>query len=456
MRSRIIPFAGFVSVAACRPDIEAQLTANPICEISCLLSWSTDEPASSWVEFGANGALEARIGDDELVTDHEVVVVGLHAETDYLLQAVSQDAEGRELRSEQLEFAAGSLPEDYLVGEVDILDESAMEPGWTLANIMVGSLSPVKVVMLDSEGQPVWYYLHDGGDGRADIVASWLGDGRVLVGPDFAPGERSLEIDLAGGVHWQGPEQPGDPDNNYNVFQGQLHHVLQRLDDGTHLSVRSEIQGDVHGDVVVQFDENEETTWSWSAFDHVEYDPKDVFMGVWWTHINSVNVDLERDLAWINSWVLDRAWQVDRGDGSILWTLGEEGDFAADPAAEHPWFELAHSFDPIGDEHYLLYDNGSTTRGFSRVLEYALDLDAMRAEIVWEYPGELDDDWYNLSAGDVDLLPNGNRLVVAGTRLLELTEDRELVWQFQWSEEEEHEVRSYQAERMPALTEALD
>ena len=321
---------------------------------------------------------------------------------------------------------------------------------------MVGSLSPVKVVMLDSEGQPVWYYLHDGGDGRADIVASWLGDGRVLVGPDFAPGERSLEIDLAGGVHWQGPEQPGDPDNNYNVFQGQLHHVLQRLDDGTHLSVRSEIQGDVHGDVVVQFDENEETTWSWSAFDHVEYDPKDVFMGVWWTHINSVNVDLERDLAWINSWVLDRAWQVDRGDGSILWTLGEEGDFAADPAAEHPWFELAHSFDPIGDEHYLLYDNGSTTRGFSRVLEYALDLDAMRAEIVWEYPGELDDDWYNLSAGDVDLLPNGNRLVVAGTRLLELTEDRELVWQFQWSEEEEHEVRSYQAERMPALTEALD
>jgi len=168
-------------------------------------------------------------------------------------------------------------------------------------------------------------------------------------------------------------------------------------------------------------------------------------------------VDLEEGSALINSYVQGRAWKVARASGEILWTLGEGGDFAADPDAADPWFAYAHSVDPIGDGHLLVYDNGSSARHASRVLEYALDDQSMEARIVWEYPGTLaEDSWYVISGGDVDLLDNGNRLVVADQRIMELTLEGEIVWQTTWVDDEDTvDLRSYQAERIPSLVERL-
>ncbi|MDP7115162.1 MAG: hypothetical protein QGH45_24520, partial [Myxococcota bacterium] len=71
---------------------------NPANLLSRTLRWTTSTPASSHVEFGDDGVLTHRVGDDAQVTEHEVVVFGLRAETEYSFEAVSVDGNGDEVR----------------------------------------------------------------------------------------------------------------------------------------------------------------------------------------------------------------------------------------------------------------------------------------------------------------------------------------------------------------------
>ena len=463
MRSPALPLVclSLLAGVGCGPGLETTVTRNPICDISAVVRWNTDDPASSWVEVSQDSGALFRVGSDDLVTEHEVIVVGMTERQAYQLEAVSTTDSGREKRSETHHFATGELPDDWMQGELSIHDTALVQPGWIATNIMTASYGPVIAVILDEEGQVVWYYVHDGEDGGADIEVSWFHDtGELLIGPHMAGGDRPLRMDLKGEISWLGPVQPGDPDS-LNIQNGQLHHVLWELDNGDHISVESqyeEVDGDVvQGDRVVQLDAANNELWSWSAFDHIDYDPDDVYLGLWWTHLNSVALDLDEDVAYINSWVHAKTWKVDRATGEILWTLGEGGDFTPDPDSAFPWHELSHSFDPIGDGHYLIYDNGGMGRDWSRVIEYALDEDTMTAEIVWEYPNYPEQDsWYVASCGDIDLMDNGNRLVVAHRRIMELTLENEIVWEYTWiPADDTPDLRSYQAERIPALVEPL-
>ncbi|MFH1469917.1 MAG: aryl-sulfate sulfotransferase [Pseudomonadota bacterium] len=449
-------------LAACGPALEPEVSVNPVCSLSAVVTWTTSDPASSWVEVGQEGEAAFRVGDYTAVTEHRVIVVGMHAEEGYQLEALSVTEGGRELRAEAYDFATGAIDPAYLQPAIHIPDPAAMQPGWTIANASTGSYTPITPVIFDEGGRLVWYYVHDGDDGGADMVISWLPESReVLVGPHVAAGDRPFQMDLAGEVSWLGPEQPGEPDL-LNIQDGQLHHVWTRLENGDTVTViadQRELDGDqVQGDRVVELTPEGEEAWSWSAFDHLVYDPDDVFMGIWWTHLNSVNLDEAEGLAYVNSWVQAKAWKIDRASGEILWTLGEGGDFAPDPDADEPWFANAHSFDPIGDGHYLFYDNGDSERHWSRVVEYALDEGTLQAELVWQYPEEPDDDrWYVMSGGDVDLLGNDNLLVVANERIIEVTREREIVWQLTWQPTAQlAELRSYQASRIPSLVEPIE
>jgi hypothetical protein len=447
--------------AGCSAGLEPRLEPNPVCDISAVMRWSTRKPASSWVEVSQGGEPLFRVGSDALVEEHEVIVVGMHAEGDYQLEAVSVTEGGDALRSGPWDFTTGSLPYEFLQGELTAHQPDLVEPGWVLTNVMTASYGPVILELLDEQGQVVWYYVHEGEDGGADIQPSWYPElGQVLVGPHLAGGESPYLMDLKGEVSWTGPEQPGDPDA-LNIQDGQLHHAMFRLDDGDFVAVRSRYQpvdGEpIQGDEVIRLDPAGEVVWSWNAFDHIAFDPDDLYLGLWWTHLNAVHWDEEAGVAYINSWVLGSTWKVDLASGEILWTLGEGGDFSA-PDNPEPWFAYAHAVELLDNGNLLLHDNGSMERGWSRVVEYALDESTMSARIVWEYTGELAEDaWFVPSCGDVDQLPGGNRLVVAHKRILELTPQGEKAWEYTWDHvpDEAPDLRSYQAEKIEALVEAL-
>jgi len=429
------------------------VTDNPRSTLSCFVHWTTSEPTHPRVEFGPGGDLRWFV-EGAQGTDHEVLVIGMRPETSYTLQAVSVAAGGVESRSDQLTYETGSVPFGDLVTEVAEYDETLAEPGWTLTNVAVKGVNyPVTAAMFDMDGEPVWYWRQSDRDGRNDVEVS-LVDGedsahpRVLVGAGVAPDAPAVEVNLAGEVVWEGPVQVGDAQL---VTIGAMHHSFTRLSSGDYLALYYDGKDADLFDVIQQFDAELNSTWTWSA----ENLPVSIYP---WG--NAVLADLEENVAYYNGRMNSTLHKIDRADGAVLWRLGEGGDFDPDPDAEHPWFHEAHAPELQPNGNILLYDNGGTARDFSRVLELAIDEEAMTAEIAWEYPGGLaDDPWSTLAMGDADRLANGNTLVTAGSliagdspsRVFEVTPDGTMAWELWMSGAGEELAAPYMTERIPML-----
>ncbi len=431
--------------------------ANPANPLSCFVRWTTDVPATTVVEFGEGGEYTHRVSDGERVTDHEALVIGLHAGSEVHLQAVSRDDQGGESRSEDQIFSTPSTPFDDLVAEVTHLDPARMQPGWTLAGFTYHGLEtplPAYVVaMLDAHGEPVWAYSPPSGLAASELDVSLADGDHVVIGAAVFPGDVPVEVDRAGRHVWEGPEQPDF------LTPGYMHHAFGKLPSGNYLSLVSDFVDGNLTEVVREFDPDGETAWTWNAHDHIEIPPGEL------SWLNAVTVDPEREVAHVNSRGQSLLLEVDRGDGAVLWSLGEDGDFA--PVGDHPrpWFDYAHAPEVQPGGNVLIHDNGTADRGYSRVVEYALDRDAMTAEIVWEYPaGEPDEPWYSNQFGDANRLDNGNTLItqldetgdVPRCHLLEVTADGAVVWEARLrSEDSGAWVQAYTAVRIPALVEAI-
>jgi hypothetical protein len=86
-----------------------------------------------------------------------------------------------------------------------------------------------------------------------------------------------------------------------------------------------------------------------------------------------------------------------------------------------------HDAQLLDNGHLLVFDNG-LGRGWSRVLE----LDPVTEEIVWEYRAAEPTDFYTMSKGSNQRLPNGNTLIAdsdAGV-VFEVTPAGETVWEY--------------------------
>lgn len=441
--------------SGCSPPLEGiEVTENPASVLSCWMRWSTDEPASSRVEFGEGDELSFAVGEDVLVTEHEVLVFGMRPGRTYGLEAVSRLEAGGEMRGERLDFETGQPPFADLITEVTALEPDRIQPGWTLTNVNVRAVNyPATAVIFDSEGEPIWYHQHGDEDGRADLEVSLVQGDHVLIGAGVAPGDRAVEVDMAGTTIWEGPQQP---DDSQLVAPGAMHHSFTRLPGGDTLVLTYEGKDDDLFDVIEQLDPDLEVVWSWTG-EELEVDT--------YPWGNAVLTDPDRGVTYYNARMTSTLYQLDRDDGSVLWRFGEDGDFAADPDAEHPWPHEAHAPEFQADGNLLLYDNGGASRDVSRVVEYALNPDAMTSEIVWEYPGDLaDDPWSTTAMGDADRLANGNTLVTAGSliagdspsRIFEVTPDGGVVWEMWMSGDGEDVLAaSYMAERIPVLVEEL-
>jgi len=91
--------------------------------------------------------------------------------------------------------------------------------------------------------------------------------------------------------------------------------------------------------------------------------------------------------------------------------------------------ELAspHDAHVLESGNILVFDNG-VGRGWSRVIE----LDPLRKEIIWEYRVPNPTDFYTVSQGSNQRLPNGNTPITESEkgRAFEVTPDGRIVWEF--------------------------
>jgi hypothetical protein len=194
-----------------------------------------------------------------------------------------------------------------------------------------------------------------------------------------------------------------------------------------------------------------------------------------WCHGNSVTMMPEDDVFYLSCRNMDAVFKISLLDTQeIIWRLGPDGDFAPDPLSDTPWFQRAHEPEIQPNGNILIYDNGGVVtdaRGWSRVVEYAVDEETLEATIVWEFPGELEnldpwytDEWHTRIWGDADRLPNGNTLVAAGTRIanqnsriFEVTEDGRVVWELVFPRKGKKALGLYRAQRIadPPLVERI-
>ena len=435
------------------------LERSPNSALAIEVSWSTDRPGTSAVEFGDDGALAWRLSDPEPVTDHRLVIYGLRAEREVTVRVSTTFADGTTTAIDGPSIRTGPLPPSVPVGLVEVHDAARVQPGWTLLNVSNRDLDwPPTVAMYDAEGQPVWYAITaDSPDFRGDLDVSLTDENTVLVGGSDAL-IHPVELTLAGTAVWYGPPQE----------EPEQHHHFQRLPDGTTALLRQSIPDDrpeLLLDRVEVIDVDHEVVWSWDPIDHLAV-PQD-FEGDW-MHLNAVSFTDEH--AFINSRNLDLLYKVDRATGQVAWRLGPAGDFAPDPTASTPWFRGQHDPELQADGSWLFYDNRGLGADHARVIQLAVDEASRTTEVLWTFPGDFPvdpwytEEWRSSIWGDADRLDNGNVLITAGTRapatesrVFEVTEEGEVVWAMRLPSAEGFDVvGTYRGQRVaPPGLEAL-
>jgi hypothetical protein len=135
-------------------------TASGITAFSSVITWTTDEPATSQVEYGLTTAYGTTTTlDSTLVTSHSVTLSGLSADTTYHYRVKSRDAAGNEAVSEDNAFTTAQPTLDTLtvhfidvgqgdsilidLGDIEVLiDGGGKTPGVTeyLNNYVDGAL----------------------------------------------------------------------------------------------------------------------------------------------------------------------------------------------------------------------------------------------------------------------------------------------------------------------------
>jgi hypothetical protein len=418
---------------------------NPNMTLSCFVSWTTAEPAASEVDFG-EADYELRVRDATPVTEHRVLVIGMHAETAYKLRAFSGNAQGT--GSLEGTFTTGKLPSGLPTPKLQLDELPAEQKGWLLTNIQTSSLSsPAFAVMYDEKGLPVWYFIQGThGDTRGDVSTELLpSSNTVLVGP--TSGEPGREVDLSGKVVWEGPA------NSNTVL---MSHFLGKTSKGNYL-LNYELDkaitagsAKVDDQRLVEITPSKDVVWEWKMSEHVQ----DMGTREELCHGNMLVLDEAANVLYYNCrWV--GLFKIDRASGDILWRMGGSydktsigpGDFSYDPPASQ--FSDAHEPELHADGTILFYDNGGFAQGgtmtkyHSRIVEYQVDQTAKKATRTFEFPGDFagvdswyKDSWYSPYWGDADVLANGNILVTAAvrsasasSRFFEVTRQGKVMWE---------------------------
>lgn len=416
---------------------ELKLTPNEKAPLSCTLTWKTQIPATSAVEFG-NGQYEFVIEKPNLTTDHRVIVVGMYPEQVYQLRAVST-AQGERAQAEAPLFTTPKLPAYLRDATLKTYQQGRTYDGWTSLTLSAGDMHsgplfievdpdyPPTGVFLDMQGRIVWYTPHGLPiNGEAEYYPA---DNTILYSSQStefaAPTPAARVVDLAGETVWEGPPQlVGE------FVRGLYSHAFRRLPSGNWLTVRLDVQAEtkILGDGIVEFNPANEIVWEWSSFDHLPPPDTSGWNGVDpplfdWLHVNGLDYLGSGETLILGARNTDSAYKLDRTTGNLLWTLGRNGDFTFKGSNDTPWFLKAHATEFTAPNRVIMFDNGdidfANLRLWSRAVEYQIDETAKTAEIIWEYRGEKQ--FFAPYWGDADRLPNGNTLIAAGHWTPQLT-----------------------------------
>lgn len=369
-----------------------------------LYSITSPFPGTVMVNFGKDATYglstwsQPSVGDG---TATNIFVAGMLQNTTYQMQASITFANGVTVTDTNHSFATGSLPA-ALIPQTVVTTTAGQspQPGIELVNTCCYGYM-LRIYATDLAGNIVWAYQpKDTAPGATSIFAPKLlpnGDILFIISPDSttplgAPVNASTlytarEINLAGDtvkeisladLNTRLAAAPASCTECSGITLLTYHHDITPLPNGHWLILANVLKSvtltgqttptSVLGDVIVDLDENLNPVWAWNEFNHLDVNRQPMGFPDW-THTNAI-VYSPTDGDFIVSirhqnWVIKVNYDNGQGDGSIVWKLGEGGDFTlkngTDPTdwfyAQHgPQFTTSNSSGTFG---LTLMDNGN-------------------------------------------------------------------------------------------------
>ena len=204
-------------------------------------------------------------------------------------------------------------------------------------------------------------------------------------------------------------------------------------------------QNDFWVDFVREVNPAGETVWEWHVWDHVGPGPYQFNinyrvpdpMGSYfdWTHFNSVEYIPDTDYVLLNSRNFSEFYIVDRKTGKMIYRWGNPSAYGQGQAPS--WMNNGdqkmfgnHNATPIGRNRFLVFDNGSERPEGNR--SAVIEVNAANGNIEWEYTAPSSNSFYTVRQGGAQRLPNGNTFITSSNsgHLFEVTQDKQLVWEF--------------------------
>jgi hypothetical protein len=337
----------------------------------------------------------------------ELKLLGLLADTNYSCRLETDSAELA------FDFNTAALPADFPSWTLSG-DPQASDGAWTLFNHGENGhhADSEKLVIVDALGRVRWTYPLPS-TSAADIDVT-VADGQILYGGS-GYGGRPSEVGLDWEISWQAPVQLDDKHYHHHVQDVPGMGVL------TLVKTQDTVDGvSLEGFAIEILDRDSgEMVWRWSSQEAIEagelpggQEREDPF------HANAAEwiEDQDGTAVLLSLKTINRVIRIDVESGAVDWTLGTNGAFTlldseGLPLGADQWFFGQHAPELNGDR-LLVYDNGIGRPGGdrSRVVEYALDVDAKTLTQLWEWqePDFLETVW-----GDVDRTPGGENVLVA-------------------------------------------
>lgn len=373
-----------------------------------------------------------------------IPVLGLRSGVQYRGVVEVSRARGR-VQSDSVSFAGGELPDALKI--VSVSTTGTASRGLTLTSYPLNA-NTLFAFAFDSSGAIRWYrafglpttYL--GGD----VQLQPNGHFTIYVGPstgsqpalgyyvEFDPSGDSLRALTAPAPLYTDPHElritGSGADERIHLFGYDRREVDLS-------SVGGPSDARISGHTLLRLLADGTPEFTWSGWDHFSFEdwieppaanPASVEQGDF-DHPNSL--DFDHDGHYIVSWRnLGEVTKIDAQTGEMIWRLGganSQFTFVNDPLGG---FSAQHYARILPNGHVLLYDNGTRHQPQeTRVVEYALDLGAHTATLVWEF--RHDPPIYTGFVGSVQRLANGNTAIGYGLagHFSEVAPDGSVVWE---------------------------
>jgi glucose/arabinose dehydrogenase len=157
------------------PPVISNVQAS-VTDGTATITWDTDEPASSVVNYGLDATYGSVVNDAALVISHSVTLSGLAAETQYHFQVVSVDGSGNQAAIADTTFTTAAQS-----GEPPVLTTITVSPA--SATVNSGATRQFTATTLDQFGNPISATPVWSVSGGGNIDASGLFNASTAGGP---------------------------------------------------------------------------------------------------------------------------------------------------------------------------------------------------------------------------------------------------------------------------------